>query len=83
MTVDAADATPDLAEIAKQPKDVFDAIERVTKLEGELQQQLGKIEPPDQRKLIANELASAVGARLALVLKRGELLESLNGGTRK
>jgi hypothetical protein len=67
---------PDTAKTAKDLKDVIDAIEGVTKLEGELQQQLGKSEPL-QRQQIADELANAVGARVTLMGKRRKLLESL------
>lgn len=69
--------TPTTAETAKKLKDVIEAIERVSKLEGELQQQLGKSEPP-QRQHIANELANAVGAREKLVDERRDILKSLN-----
>lgn len=67
---------PDTATIAKTLKDAMAAIEGVSKLEGELQQQFAKSELP-QRQQIADELANAVGARAALVKQRNQILESL------
>lgn len=58
-------------------KVVFELIDRVTKLEGELQQQLAKTESHEQRSDIATELADAAGARKKLAKRRGTLLKLL------
>jgi hypothetical protein len=68
----------DAGRTVKELKDVFDLIDRVTKLEGELQQQLAKTDSHEQRRDIATELANAAGARKKLAKARADLLGSLN-----
>lgn len=71
----------DTKETAKELKTVFELIDRVTKLESDLQQQLAKTELHDQRMDIAKELASAAGARKKLAKDRATLLGLLGEDT--
>ncbi|MDP9192495.1 MAG: hypothetical protein M3P06_12415 [Acidobacteriota bacterium] len=66
------------SDVAKELKDVIGAIESVTKLESELQQQLGKSDASQsQRQETAEDLARAIRARQRLIEDRRALLDQL------
>jgi hypothetical protein len=66
-----------LVELAKQLKDVTDAIDRSSKLETDLQQHLSKVEGA-QRTEVAKQLANLIAARENLSAKRAEILADLS-----
>jgi hypothetical protein len=67
-----AEETPE-----KTLKNLADAIEGLSKLEGDLQQQLGKTDGP-LRHQVAVDLANAIGARIKLVEDRSALLKIIS-----
>lgn len=66
----------DLAKIARELETTMDVIQRLSTLEGELQQQLAKSETR-ARDQVATDLANVIRSRDTLVKHRRELLEEI------